>query len=124
MSWDCGVCDDEDGFLDVVEDDDLVVDAEEEVGEVAIVWRGVVEFFGFEVADSVVGGVSDGPADEGGEVGEFDALDGGEEGFEFGEGVGGFEVHPGYPPPRRGYMLDGDLVADGFDGGGGAACEE
>ena len=80
-----GVGDDEDGFLDVVEDDELVVDAEEEVGEMAIVgWRGG-EFFGLEVADGVVGGVTDSAADEGGEdggSGESDALDGAEEIFE------------------------------------------
>ena len=121
-----GVGDDEDGFLDVVEDDEFVVDAEEEVGEVAIVCWGGGEFFGFEVADGVVGGVTDGAADEGGEDGgggESDALDGAEEIFEVFEGVGGGEVSS-FGFRVSGFVFDGHLVAEGFDDGVGAGGEE
>ncbi len=123
---DVGVGDDEDGFLDVVEDDGFVIEAEEEVGEVAIIGRAGGEFFGFEVADGVVAGVADGAADEGGEGGaggEFYAVDGGEEGFEVLEGICGGEGARG-DGGIGGEGLEGDEVIVGFDEGVGGGGEE
>ncbi len=121
-----GVGDDEDGFLDVVEDDEVVVDAEEEVGEVAVVARGVGKFFGLEVADGVVCREAHGTAGKAGERrggGVALAFDGHEEVFEVFEGVGGGEVSSfGFRVSRLGF--DGDVGAEGADDGFGVGGEE
>ena len=59
---------DVDDLVDVIEDDDLVVEAEVEVREVAVIGRGAAprELVGLGVADRVVGGVADPAADHAG----------------------------------------------------------
>ncbi len=58
--------DDQDGLADVVEEDHPVVEGEREVGQAAVVGRGVGQVLG--VADGVVGGVADGAAGEPGQA--------------------------------------------------------
>jgi hypothetical protein len=122
---DGSVGDDEDGLLDVVEDDEVIVDAEEEIGEMAVVAGRMGEFFGFEVADGIVGGIADGTADERGKDvrgGEADALEGLEEIFEVFERIRGRKV---LSRERRIVgMFDGDLCAVGFDDGAGIGGDE
>ena len=65
-----GVGDDLDGLVDVVEDDEVGVEAEEEVGEIAVVGGGGREFFGLVIADGVIAGVADQAAGERGEAGD------------------------------------------------------
>ena len=79
--------DDQDGLADVVEEDHPVVEGEREVGQAAVVGRGVGQVLG--VADRVVGGVADGPADEPGEARQVDGPVSGEQGLEVAERVVG-----------------------------------
>ncbi len=101
--------------MHVVEDDEVVVEAEDEVGEVAVVGGGVGEFFGFEVADGVIAGVADGAAEEAREAGEMDAADGCEQGFEVAEGVGGVEGAGGGGGGGGVGLFDEDFIGVGFD---------
>ena len=65
-----GLGDDEDRLADVVEEDHPVEEGERQVGQAAVVGRGVGQVLG--VADRVVGGVADGPAAEPGQAGQVD----------------------------------------------------
>jgi hypothetical protein len=62
-----GVGDDFDRLVHVVEDDQLAVEAEGEVGQAAVVLGGGGELFAFVVADRVVTRVADEAAGESGE---------------------------------------------------------
>jgi hypothetical protein len=53
-----------DRLVDVIEDDQFAVKAEEHVRDAAIVRRGLVEFLAFVIADGVVARVADQPAGE------------------------------------------------------------
>ena len=63
-----GVGDDFDRLVDVIEDDQLVVEAEEQIGQLPVVRRGAGELLAFVIADRVVAGVADQAAGEGGQA--------------------------------------------------------
>ena len=120
MVVDADVIDSEDGFAHVIEGDDLAIEGEIEIGQVAIVAGGVGEFFGFDVADGVVACVADPAAGEVGQLGDADEIPVallGEFG-DFGEGVIGVEL----AGDRS--VLDRDGVVVGDDAGDGLSADE
>ena len=54
-----GVGDHFDRFVDMIEDDQLAIEAEENVGELAVIERGMGELVAFVIADEIVPGVTD-----------------------------------------------------------------
>src|SRR6185437_12532075 len=82
-----------DGLGDVIEDDHAVEEAEREVGDAAIVWRGVGK--AFDVADGVVAGVADGAAAEARQTGQVRGPVRRDHLFQHFERVGRVGVYPG-----------------------------
>src|SRR3954452_10179506 len=62
--WNHGIRHHLDRLVDVIEDDQLAVEAEQELGQLAIIERRLCELFALVIANGVVAGVADQAAGE------------------------------------------------------------
>jgi hypothetical protein len=101
----------------VIEDHQFEIEAEKEIGKMAIILWRIVKFFAFVIADGVVAGVSDQAAGEIGQAGGMKIAALGEQLGEIVEGVGGFGFFGSPGAGVNGRGAAGAFIDQGRGGG-------